>query len=228
MIVRAIDEDLLISVPPDAHNLEGFRTWLASPSFPENISVSLIQGDVWIDMSPEEFQSHTKVKTKIASVLDQIVGDQRSGDLYGDGGYITNDAAGLSTVPDALYVRYETLKAGLAEYVSRGEGRRGIELRGRPDWVLEVVSPSSIRKDSELLPEAYYKAGIPEFWLVDARGDHLEFTIYRHGKQAYEAIEPQEGWSTSHVFRRQFRLERELDEVGGWIYKLHVREIPKS
>jgi Uma2 family endonuclease len=228
MIVRQIDDPLQVSVPAGAHTLDGFCEWVTSPSFPEKGDVAFLQGEVWIDMSPEDFQSHTKVKTNVASVLDAIVSKLGVGDLYGDGGLITNDEAGLSTVPDALFVSYRTLKSGRAEYVARGAGRGRIELRGSPDWVLEVVSPTSERKDLELLPDAYHKAGVKEYWVIDARDDRLELTIYVHRKKGYRAVKPQKGWLTSPVFRRQFRLERKLDEVGGWVYNLRVRAIRKS
>jgi Uma2 family endonuclease len=37
-----------------------------------------------------------------------------------------------------------------------------MELEGTPDWVLEVVSQSSVAKDTKWLRESYHKAGIPE------------------------------------------------------------------
>jgi len=52
-----------------------------------------------------------------------------------------------------------------------------LELEGTPDMVLEVVSASSVVKDTETLLQLYWQAGIPEYWLVDARGEALEFTV---------------------------------------------------
>ena len=62
------------------------------------------------------------------------------------------------------------------------------ELDGTPDMVLEVVSDSSERKDNQTLLERYWAAGIPEYWIVDGRGDETAFTIYRHGSKGYTAV----------------------------------------
>ena len=44
-----------------------------------------------------------------------------------------------------------------------------IEIEGPPDLIVEIVSDSSVCKDTKRLPAAYFAAGVPEFWLVDAR-----------------------------------------------------------
>ena len=103
--------------------------------------------------------------------------------------------------------------------------RDSIELRGTPDWVVEIVSRSSVRKDTQLLVETYYRAGVTEYWLIDARFDPLRFAIFARGESAYEPAPDQDGWLTSSVFQRQFRFEREEDELGDWLLNLHVREI---
>lgn len=56
-------------------------------------------------------------------------------------------------------------------------GRRpisGDRLRGIPDLVVEIVSPSSGRRDRMLKLALYAKAGVPEFWLVDPRAQTIE------------------------------------------------------
>ena len=39
-----------------------------------------------------------------------------------------------------------------------------------PDWVLEVVSPRTGRRDLEEKPLAYARMGVPEYWLFDPTG----------------------------------------------------------
>jgi Uma2 family endonuclease len=52
-----------------------------------------------------------------------------------------------------------------------------IEILGSPDLVVEIVSDSSVRKDTTLLRDAYWKAGVREYWLFDARGAEIRFDI---------------------------------------------------
>ena len=51
--------------------------------------------------------------------------------------------------------------------------------------VMEVVSDSSEKKDNQTVFEAYFKAGVSEYWLVDARGDTLEFQIHKRGAAGF-------------------------------------------
>jgi Uma2 family endonuclease len=41
-------------------------------------------------------------------------------------------------------------------------------LRGAPDWVAEVLSPSTARHDQTIKLAAYERAGVREVWLVDS------------------------------------------------------------
>jgi len=59
--------------------------------------------------------------------------------------------------------------------------RRG--LRGAPDWVVEVLSPSTAGHDQTLKLAAYERAGVPEVWLVHP--DDRVLTIFRLQDKAY-------------------------------------------
>jgi Uma2 family endonuclease len=100
-----------------------------------------------------------------------------------------------------------------------------MELDGTPDMVVEIVSPSSIRKDTQLLRELYRQGGIPEYWLVDARAEPLRIEILRHGSADYESALTPDGWSLSRVFGREFRLIRETDPLGQPQFALNARTI---
>ena len=50
-----------------------------------------------------------------------------------------------------------------------------ISERGKPpDFVLEVSSPSTVKRDVGLKREIYAAAGVPECWLFDPLGEHLQ------------------------------------------------------
>jgi Uma2 family endonuclease len=55
---------------------------------------------------------------------------------------------------------------------ARGQ-ERGLE-RGRPDLVVEVLSPSTRAVDRHRKAEDYASLGVPEYWLVDPRERTLE------------------------------------------------------
>jgi Uma2 family endonuclease len=98
-----------------------------------------------------------------------------------------------------------------------------LELEGTPDMVLEVVSPSSVKKDKVLLRQAYAEAGIPEYWLVDARKEPPTFDILVHKPRGYVAARKQDGWMKSGVSGKSFRLVQHTTALGHPDYTLESR-----
>ena len=62
-----------------------------------------------------------------------------------------------------MFATWGTLEGDRLRLLPRSDGNPdGIELVGAPDLVVEVVSPSSARKDMVALRAAYARAGITE------------------------------------------------------------------
>ena len=205
-------------------SFDGFRAWAQSDEFPEVGEISFLNGQLYIDMSPEELHKHNKVKTAITSALHLIASRSELGDVYSDRMLVTNPKCGLSTEPDATFVAYESVEAGRVRLVQReGFADEAIELEGSPDMVLEVVSRSSAKKDKTVLLDLYYQAGVQEYWLVDALGDALECRIFHAGDLEFEEVGNLDGWIRSNVFGREFRLARDRDRLDHWRYHLEDR-----
>jgi Uma2 family endonuclease len=221
-----VDAGKEIVIPPSAHTLAGFRAWAKSDDFPERGRISFIDQEIIVDMSPEEIQSHVKVKWEICRVLGNLNKKTKRGELYGDGALVTNETANLSTVPDATFVSWESLDTGKVRLVPR-EGVEGeyLEVEGTPDWVLEVISKTSVRKDTKLLRKRYHRAGIPEYWLINARGDDIDFQILLRHESDYESTAGRGGWQESRVFGKRFRLVREKGQRSLWVYTLQAKAL---
>ncbi|MCZ7682513.1 MAG: Uma2 family endonuclease [Sandaracinaceae bacterium] len=178
---------------------------------------------MFVEMSPESIDSHNKVKVEVSAVLHRLARELDLGEVYADGALLTNEAAGLSTEPDALFATWETLASGRLASVSRKNREDdAIELVGTPDLVVEVVSDSSVRKDLVALRERYARAGVPEYWLIDARGERLSFQVLLLRAGAYEAAAPDGEAQPSAVFPRRFSLHRAKNRVGTWTYTLEA------
>jgi Uma2 family endonuclease len=210
-----------IFIPEWVKNHASFRRWARSDDFPDRGWVSYLQGEVWVDMSPEELFTHNQVKGVFAIFLGYLIQTCHLGRYWHDRALLSNGKAGLSTEPDGLFISRETLKAKRIQFV---RGKRGyVEIHGTPDMVLEVVSDSSVKKDTKKLRELYWKAGIPEYWLVDSRGEPLSFDILRHTPNGYLATRWQSGWLPSKVFGKSFQLTRQPDEFDFPEYTLAIR-----
>lgn len=212
-----------IRIPASAMTLAGFRAWATSDEFPEKLCASFINQEVVIDMSPEELETHNKVKTRVVSTLDALNEKLDLGELFSDRARVSNTAAGVSTEPDAAFVSWASFEAGRVRLVPRKDRPdQYMELEGTPDWVLEVVSRWSVPKDTEWLRTAYHRAGIPEYWLIDAQYDEVSFQILRRRRDRYVAVASRDGWHHSTVFARSFRLDRRKNRMARWTYTLEV------
>ena len=210
-----------VSIPPWVQDLESFRHWAHSEEFPDSGQICYLNGEVWVDMSKEQF-THNQLKGEFGSVLMPLVKRMRSGRYFPDGYLLTNAAANLSTNPDGMFASMKSLRTGRARLVE-GSEEGFTELQGAADMVLEIVSPSSVHKDTVVLLDLYWKAGIDEYWLVNVRGESLQFDIFRRGPTRYIATRKQAGWVKSHVFGKSFRLTQQADALGHPQYTLEIR-----
>jgi Uma2 family endonuclease len=210
-----------VHVPVTAGTVAGLRDWAQSDDFPEFGKISLINGRLSLDMSPDELETHNKVRHAVDVGIAIVNDEDDLGEYFVDGALLTNTQADLGTVPDGTFVTWKTSRSGRVQFVPRRD-REGqfIEIHGTPDWVLEVVSFSTVIKDTVELPVSYYRGGIGEFWLIDARGKDIDFQILVRRRGKYGRSKTREGWTYSPLFRRWFRLVRHLNREGRWNYRL--------
>ena len=90
--------------------------------------------------------------------------------------------------------------------------------------VAEIVSNSSVRKDTVELRDAYFAAGIAEYWLIDGRDEEIEFELLVRGDTAFVAVTSDaDGYRHSPTFGHAYRFTREADPIGGWQCRLLTR-----
>lgn len=218
-----------VYVPPGAaSSLDGFRKWYESDEFPEEGRICYLAGELFIDTGHERISSHVSLKTALARALDALAEEIDLGQFFGDGARIVSEDGDYSAEPDGCYVTWAAVKEGRVALRESRDGSDVIELVGTPDMVLEIVSPSSIQKDKNILRKLYHKAGVPEYWLIDARREEMEFNILRDSPRGYLPTQANAGWLPSRAFNREFRLERTRNRIGIWRYKLLNRRIRKS
>jgi Uma2 family endonuclease len=212
----------VVRVPSWVVDLDSFRGWAHSDEFPTAGRICYFCGEVWVDMSKEQVFSHNQVKNEFNLVIGGLVKSGRLGRYFPDGVLLSNADADLSSTPDGTFVSHEGLRRERVRLVE-GANEGFVELEGTPDMVLEVVSASSVEKDTVILRDLYWKAGIPEYWRADARGERLAFDILRHTARGYVTSRRHEGWLKSAVFGKSFRLTRQLDALGHPEFTLAVR-----
>jgi Uma2 family endonuclease len=215
-----IEEQL--ELPLDIRSIADFRQWVVSDEFPTVGRIDYVGGNIEVDMSPEEYYSHNAAKIEIVGKLWEILKLKELGELYSDHARISSVSANLSAEPDILFLSHESLDSGRLRMIPKaGKQDLFIEVQGGPDMVAEIVSDGSVSKDTLRLPQAYYKAGVREYWLIDARKENLVFLIHKRGQVGFEPTSADaDSFQASTVFGEWFRLDRQRNQRGHWKYQL--------
>lgn len=215
-----------VRIPADVFRLRRFRAWAHSESFPERGRISFLGGEIDVDMSPEELETHNKVKLAISRDISLRVEELDLGEVFADRALLVNESADLCTEPDLMFVSWRSIQSGRVRFREAVEGsQRFVEVGGAPDLVVEIVSNTSERKDTRVLPSCYFLAGVREYWLIDARRDRLRFEILARGRRKFIACQPNdEGFVRSKALGSRFLLIRERNRRGAFRYSLQVRD----
>lgn len=214
-----------IRIPAEAGTLDGFRRWAHSPEFPAGGRIDYLAGDLEVEMSPEDLYTHGAPKAEIAAALQELVARAGRGVVFVDRARVSVLEGDVSTEPDVTVVLWESLNSGRVREVASAQGAPGrfVELLGPPDLLVELVSDGSAQKDRTQLPELYARGGVPELWLVDARGADLEFEVHILVGGTYRPPSPIEGWQPSVLLGHDVRLVRSPVRGSRWTYRLEVR-----
>lgn len=174
-------------------------------------------------MSPEDLQTHGTLKAEVAAVLQERIARAGRGQVFVDKARVSSTLAELSAEPDVVAVLWESLESGRVRYVPDARAREGRsrEIEGGPDLVVEIVSDSSVTKDTRRLPGLYARAGVPELWLIDARGAEIDFRLQvLEGGSYSPVLADAEGRVFSRALGCHVRLTRKRERLGTWQYRL--------
>ena len=161
--------------------------------FPEGMKGDLINGEAVIDMSI------TVVHEQIVGFLIQLLGlfvqDRNLGIVLGSRTTMkVDDENGYE--PDVLFIRADRL--GILDVK---------DAKQAVDVAVEVISPTSGKRDRETKFEGYQRIGVPEYWLIDPiRRSATFFRLDAEGR--YRAVPLADGVFESETVPG-FRLDPE-------------------
>lgn len=220
---KSILIDDRIEIPLGIASLEDFRQWARSDAFPDVGRIDYIGGRIEVDLMIDDLISHGCPKTEVQGTIWLRNREAHLGRQFNDVSRVSNIEADLSAEPDVVLVTYDSLKSGRVKFVrsAKNDPESFVEIEGSPDFVCEIISDRSVRKDTVRLAEVYFIAGVTEYWLVDARGESLDFSILTRGKDAFIPVEKDaEGYQNSGLFQRRYHFTRDRGPDGHWMYHL--------
>lgn len=142
-------------------------------NLPEGVRAELIDGELY-DMAPPT-RVHQKIVLRISRVIDEFI-ERHNGECEV---YPAPFAVNLNA-DDSTYVEPDvSVICDPSKLTSRG-------CTGAPDFIAEVVSPSSRRMDYLTKGGLYSNAGVREYWVVDP--EKSKTTVYDFENENFAPI----------------------------------------
>jgi Uma2 family endonuclease len=150
-----------------------FRHWLDERSRSDINHYELIHGR--IVMTPPAGWPHGGIEATIVRLIGEHVERLKLGIVLGSStGYDLR--SGDTVEPDVSYISAERFAAGPAP-------QPGQFVRIVPNLVVEILSPSTTKRDQTEKKEIYERTGVDEYWIVDPRGKAV--TLFHRGERGY-------------------------------------------
>lgn len=137
-------------------------------ALPDGERAELIDGQIY-DMTPPN-RIHQRIATKLTSIIDRYISDNKgSCEVY------TAPFAVFLNEDDRTYVEPDV------SVICDPQKLNDKGCNGAPDWIIEIVSPSSQRMDYMTKLFKYRTAGVREYWIVDPEEEKV--LVYKFGEQ---------------------------------------------
>ena len=137
--------------------------------FPDGMKGDLIDGNAIIDMSTSVL--HERLFKFLLILLEGYAEAKGLGEAFGSRTTMrVDDENGYE--PDVLFIRADRL--GILDVK---------DAKAPVDLAVEIVSPSSGKRDRETKFEGYERVGVPEYWLIDPV--RREASFYRLDGEPY-------------------------------------------
>lgn len=148
-----------------------FRRWLDARPASDLNHYELIDGRIL--MTPPSGWPHGGVEGEIVRRLGTYVKEHQLGIVLGSStGY--DLPSGDTVAPDVSFIGAERLATG-------PKPRDGQHIEIVPTLVVEILSPSTARRDRTEKKELYARNGVDEYWIVDTK--RREITVFPRGSR---------------------------------------------
>ena len=151
-----VDEDGAHMTLPNSLLKFTYRDYLNAP---EDTRYELLDGE--LTMVPAPGERHQSVSALLGWKLVQFVTENRLGRVYpAPFDVVLSDTDVVQ--PDLLFVSN-----------ARAHVLTAANVRGAPDIVVEILSPSTAERDRTFKRTLYARHGVNEYWLVDTAGENV-------------------------------------------------------
>lgn len=132
---------------------------------PEDKRYEIIDGDLFMVPSPNE--SHQRILANIFNTLSHYVRKNKLGAVYFAPFDVLFSEEDI-VQPDIIFVSHENKRIITKD-----------NIKGAPDLIIEVLSPSTFKRDIGIKKKLYARHGVREYWVVDPERETVEVFLLR-------------------------------------------------
>ena len=138
---------------------------------PDDSRCELLDGE--LVMAPAPDLRHQRINTRLSALVHAFVNERNIGEVFHPPCDVVLSPTDV-VQPDLIFVSRER-KSIL---------REGDAVRGAPDLVVEILSPSTADRDRKLKRALYAAHGVTEYWLVDPAAETV--TVLTPGADGFD------------------------------------------
>ena len=151
----------------------------------------ILDGEIFVTPSP--IADHQTIVLNFAFALRSYLLDHPIGKVY---------IAPL----DVIFTEFDVLEPDLLFVLNEHRATVKDWVRGAPDLVVEVLSPTTASRDRGIKLRAYARFGVLEYWIADPEVRAVE--VYRLKRKGYELARTlEEGSNLTSTLLPQFTLQ---------------------
>jgi Uma2 family endonuclease len=137
-------------------------TWLDAQQMPDDGKrYEAIEGDLYVTPAPK--RKHQWASHWLAVDLHRLLVEPGHGEVYEAPFGVEFPATGEGAQPDLLFVSKERLEIIGEDWI-----------RGAPDLMVEILSPTTADRDRGVKLKLYRRHGVAEYWIVDPESERVE------------------------------------------------------
>ncbi len=146
-------------------------TWADAQLMPEDGKrYEAIDGELYVTAAPS--RRHQWVSGNLEAALRELLQKPKLGWVYRAPIGVEFPATGEGVQPDIIFVS----RAAPEKLVDEG-------IRGAPDLVVEVLSPSTAGRDRSIKLKLYQRQGVIQYWIVDPDEETIEVWDFASGAE---------------------------------------------
>ena len=137
---------------------------------PEDVRCEIIDGELIMAASPNRI--HQRIALDLGSIMNQFVNANGLGALFIAPFDVYLSETNIAQ-PDLLFVS-----------AARSHILTDANVRGAPDLVVEVASPSTARRDRTIKADLYARFGVAEYWICNPTAETVDTLRLVGGRMA--------------------------------------------